>query len=78
MPLIIHGGSRVSIEQRRSLARHTAICKYDIATELRMALGRALRDSLMTDQEVFDRVSILKATHQPVADAALQLMAGLR
>ena len=78
VPLVIHGGSGVSIEQRRSLARHSAICKYNIGTELRMAFGRALRDSLAADQEVFDRVSILKSTHQPVADAARRVMAGLR
>ena len=78
VPLVIHGGSGVSVEQRRHLAMHSAICKYNIGTELRMAFGSALRESLAADTEVFDRVSILKATHQPVFDAARRVMAGLR
>lgn len=78
VPLVIHGGSGVSPEQRQSLARDSAICKYNIGTELRMAFGSALRASLAADQAVFDRVSILKSTQEPVCNAARRVMAGLR
>ena len=78
VPLVIHGGSGVSVKQRQHLAKHSAICKYNIGTELRMAFGSALRQALAADPDVFDRVAILKATHQPVLAAAGRVMAGLR
>lgn len=78
VPLVIHGGSGVSAEQRVLLARQSAICKYNIGTELRMAFGRALRATLAADPAVFDRVSILKTTHQPMVDAARRVMGGLK
>lgn len=69
VPLVIHGGSGVPALQRRELAMETNICKYNIGTELRMAFGNALRIAVNQDAERFDRVSILKETHQPVVDA---------
>ncbi|MEM9788402.1 MAG: class II fructose-bisphosphate aldolase, partial [Pseudomonadota bacterium] len=43
VPLVIHGGSGVPMAQRGALARGSAICKFNIGTELRMAFGAALR-----------------------------------
>ncbi len=80
VPLVIHGGSGVPAEQRRELAQNTNICKYNIGTELRMAFGSALRTAVNQDIERFDRVAILKDTHQPVVDATrvvLQSMGGV-
>jgi fructose-bisphosphate aldolase, class II len=70
IPLVIHGGSGVPIEQRTMLARETAICKFNIGTELRMAFGDALRRSVNKDPSRFDRVTILKETIDPVEAAA--------
>lgn len=70
VPLVIHGGSGVPVEQRARLARETAICKFNIGTELRMAFGAALRAAVNRDPDRFDRVTILKETHDPVVDAA--------
>ncbi|MFY2823545.1 class II fructose-bisphosphate aldolase [Ruegeria sp. MALMAid1280] len=70
VPLVIHGGSGVPIEQRKRLARETSICKFNIGTELRMAFGAALREAVNRDPERFDRVTILKETHDPVEAAA--------
>lgn len=70
IPLVIHGGSGVPVAQRTRLARNSAICKYNIGTELRMAFGAALREAVTRDPDRFDRVSILKETHDPVAAAA--------
>jgi len=70
IPLVIHGGSGVPVAQRTSLARGSAICKYNIGTELRMAFGAALREAVTRDPDRFDRVTILKETHDPVEAAA--------
>lgn len=70
VPLVIHGGSGVPVEQRSRLARETSICKFNIGTELRMAFGNALREAVNRDPERFDRVTILKETHDPVEAAA--------
>lgn len=66
VPLVIHGGSGVPVEQRLALARSSSICKFNIGTELRMAFGKALRDSLASDPDRFDRNSILKDTRVPM------------
>lgn len=69
VPLVIHGGSGVPISQRQLLARESHICKFNIGTELRMAFGQALRDSLNSDPERFDRTAILKDTIEPLTVA---------
>ena len=78
MPLVIHGGSGVPPEQRRRLARTTNICKFNIGTELRMAFGAALRQAVNADPARFDRVAILKETHQPVMDATRAVLRDLK
>ncbi|MDB4254862.1 class II fructose-bisphosphate aldolase [bacterium] len=77
-PLVIHGGSGVPIAQRKQLATQTNICKFNIGTELRMAFGAALRDAVNSDPTRFDRVSILKETHDPVMAAARVVLRNLR
>ncbi|WP_170421094.1 class II fructose-bisphosphate aldolase [Ruegeria arenilitoris] len=74
VPLVIHGGSGVPVEQRARLARETAICKFNIGTELRMAFGAALREAVNRDPDQFDRVTILKETHDPVVAAARRVI----
>ncbi|TCS61425.1 class II fructose-bisphosphate aldolase [Primorskyibacter sedentarius] len=69
IPLVIHGGSGVPVAQRRALARGSAICKFNIGTELRMAFGAALREAVNRDPARFDRVQILKETHEPLVAA---------
>lgn len=77
-PLVIHGGSGVPIAQRKLLAKNTNICKFNIGTELRMAFGAALRDAVNSDPVRFDRVSILKETHDPVLAAARIVLRNLK
>ncbi len=74
VPLVIHGGSGVPIAQRTALARGSKICKFNVGTELRMAFGAALRDAVTRDPDRFDRVSILKETHDPVVAAARHVL----
>jgi fructose-bisphosphate aldolase class II len=78
VPLVIHGGSGVPVEQRTLLAKTSSICKFNIGTELRMAFGSALRDAVNKDDERFDRVSILKETHDPVMQAAKTVLQAFR
>jgi len=66
VPLVIHGGSGVPVEQRKLLATTSSVCKFNIGTELRMAFGAALREAVNADPDRFDRVTILKETHDPL------------
>lgn len=74
VPLVIHGGSGVPVAQRTALARGSKVCKFNIGTELRMAFGQAMRQAVNADPERFDRVTILKETHDPVVAAARQVL----
>ena len=74
VPLVIHGGSGVPVAQRSALARCSKICKFNIGTELRMAFGEALRQSVNKDASRFDRVQLLQDTHEPVFEATRRVL----
>ena len=74
VPLVIHGGSGIPTEQRRRLARASGICKFNIGTELRLAFGTALRSSVLSDLDRFDRIAILKDTHAPLVAATRRVL----
>ena len=76
VPLVIHGGTGVPMDQRRILARTSNICKFNIGTELRMAFGQALRLSVNADRNRFDRIAILRETHDPVVAATRRVLRG--
>lgn len=78
VPLVIHGGSGVPLAQRTALARGSNVCKFNIGTELRMAFGDALRAAINSDPDRFDRVQILRDTHDPVMAAARRVLAGFK
>ena len=78
VPLVIHGGSGVPIAQRTELARESRICKFNIGTELRMAFGNALRRAINANASEFDRVTILKQTHDPVVVAAQRVLSAFK
>ncbi len=78
VPLVIHGGSGVPLAQRRKLAQGSKVCKFNIGTELRMAFGSALRDAIGSDPERFDRVQILKDTHDPLVAATRRVLVGFK
>ena len=77
VPLVIHGGSGAPVAQRTALARGSNICKFNIGTELRMAFGQAMRTAVNADAARFDRVSILKETHDPMVAAARSVLAAM-
>jgi fructose-bisphosphate aldolase, class II len=70
LPLVLHGGSGLSGALRAQLARETAVCKFNVGTELRQVFGAALRGVLAADAGVFDRNMILLGTMGAVTEAA--------
>lgn len=74
VPLVIHGGSGVPEAQRTLLSRTSRICKFNIGTELRMAFGAALRDAVNRDPDRYDRVQIMKETHDPLVAATRDVL----
>ena len=74
IPLVLHGGSGIAMATRRRIAAETAVCKFNIGTELRMTFGRALRAILDGDPERFDRIEILGRTEEPVRRAAREII----
>lgn len=79
VPLVIHGGSGVPAGQRARLARSGAIAKFNIGTELRMAFGAALRQSLSRQPDSFDRIALLSPVEEPlvaVARAVIRTLSG--
>ena len=68
IPLVIHGGSGIPVEQRTFLSQNSKICKFNIGTELRSFFGEALRVAVNKDVTRFDRVQILRDTHRPLVD----------
>jgi fructose-bisphosphate aldolase, class II len=78
VPLVIHGGSGVPMAQRHALALGSNICKFNIGTELRMVFGEALRNAVNRDPAGFDRISILKETHDPVVEATRRVLSALK
>ena len=74
VPLVIHGGSGVPVTQRTQLATQSNVCKFNIGTELRMAFGEAMRNAVNCDSSRFDRVTILKETHEPMVMATRRVL----
>ena len=74
IPLVIHGGSGVPVKKRSFLSKTSKICKFNIGTELRMAFGYALRESIVSDPDQFDRVQILSKTHKPLVQATRKVL----
>ncbi|MEM7631896.1 MAG: class II fructose-bisphosphate aldolase [Pseudomonadota bacterium] len=78
VPLVIHGGSGVPLAQRQLLAQGSKVCKFNIGTELRMAFGQALRDAVQSDPDRFDRLQIMKDTHDPLVAATRRVLQGFK
>ncbi|MEO0503882.1 MAG: class II fructose-bisphosphate aldolase [Pseudomonadota bacterium] len=78
VPLVIHGGSGVPLAQRQLLSQHSKVCKFNIGTELRMAFGAALRAAVQADPDRFDRVQILRDTHDPLVAATRTVLQGFK
>jgi fructose-bisphosphate aldolase class II len=77
VPLVIHGGSGLPHDLRRDLAQNSAICKFNIGTELRMTFGASLREAVAARPDVFDRIALLSAVEDPLTQKAREVIRGL-
>ena len=78
LPLVIHGGSGVPKAQRSYLSKQSSICKFNIGTELRKTFGDALRSSIASNPQEFDRVALLKPTQRPIFEMTRKIIRNLR
>ncbi len=77
MPLVLHGGSGIPDVVRRRIAQETRVAKFNVGTELRMAFGKALRQSLSDQPDVFDRVQLLSPVIAPMRAEAVRVIRNL-
>jgi fructose-bisphosphate aldolase class II len=77
LPLVLHGGSGIADDVRRTIARETRVTKFNIGTELRMAFGKALRKSLAGQPDEFDRIALLSPVIAPVRAEAAKIIRNL-
>ena len=78
LPLVLHGGSGIPVAVRQKLARETRVKKFNVGTELRMAFGEALRQSLKDQRNVFDRIELLAPTVAAVRAATATVIRQLK
>ena len=78
LPLVLHGGSGIAAAARRMLARQTRVCKFNIGTELRMAFGAALRQTLADHPAGFDRIALLAPAIPAMRRRAVDIIRELR
>ncbi len=59
IPLVIHGTSGIQPNDVQTLAKN-GVAKFNVGTNLRKRFGKAARDSLMADPDLFDRLTLMK------------------
>ncbi len=62
IPLVIHGSSGIEYKLRRKIARNTKVAKFNIGTELRMVAGNSLRENVLKNKQLFDKIKLIKPT----------------
>jgi len=73
IPLVIHGTSGIKADDISSLAARK-VCKFNIGTCLRQRFGKALRSTLSSDGNLFDRLTIMKQVMPELSDEASQMI----
>ena len=74
LPLVLHGGSGISVNIRKYLARESRVSKFNIGTELRMAFGNSLRKSVTENPNTFDRIKLLSPTVDAVKNKTIEVI----
>jgi fructose-bisphosphate aldolase class II len=77
LPLVLHGGSGIPDAVRRRIAQETRVAKFNVGTELRMAFGKALRQSLAVQPDAFDRIQLLSPVIGPMREEAARVIRNL-
>ena len=73
IPLVIHGTSGIRPDDIRRLAARN-VCKFNIGTCLRQRFGKALRNTLASDEKLFDRLTIMKQVLPELSEEASQMI----
>ncbi len=73
VPLVIHGTSGIKPTDISTLSKHK-VCKFNIGTCLRQRFGSSLRQALSDDQNLFDRLSIMKKIMPEMSDEACRMI----
>lgn len=73
LPLVIHGTSGIRDEDVRTMSRGR-VCKFNIGTCLRQRFGSALRTTLATDANLFDRLAIMNKVMPELEDEAARMI----
>lgn len=74
IPLVLHGSSGIGNAMRRKIAKTTNVAKFNIGTELRLIFGNSLRENILQDKDVFDRLKILKPTIKEIKKVAMKVI----
>lgn len=69
IPLVIHGTSGIQPEDVQTLAK-SGVGKFNVGTNLRKRFGKAARDSLTADPDLFDRLTLMKKIIPEMSDEA--------
>ena len=77
IPLVIHGSSGISAEDRKRLAK-TSVSKLNIGTEIRRLFGSTLRKSISDQPKAFDRIDLLSPTIPSLKEHIKQVIKELR
>ena len=77
VPLVLHGGSGIPSATRQFLASQSRVKKFNIGTELRVAFGKALRQTLNERPDEFDRIALLTSAMPQMRRTAIALMQDL-
>ena len=74
IPLVIHGGSGISLDDRAKMAREFGVLKFNIGTEFRLLFGQSLRNFFAEDKVSFDRFEIMKSVQENIKNKAISLL----
>lgn len=77
VPLVIHGGSGVALEDRRRLMKDFNMRKINLGTEFRQEYGRSLRGILAEKPDIFDRIQISNAQKAALVSLARETFSAL-
>ena len=58
IPLVIHGASSISKEDKAKMKKFFGVKKFNVGTEIRQKFGESLRKTLKENKNEFDRIKI--------------------
>ena len=74
IPLVVHGASGISREDRIKMKNLFGVKKFNIGTELRKHFGKSLRKTLKKNKTEFDRIKILCSVEKDMLVEAKKIL----